>query len=172
MFPPSPPVTPVTPVCNEPCHPLSSFSCYSIWGEHCCINITAECSVPCLKCRKGSKSTQNMMNAVKLKKNSQNVLLMVTSHSTDVAGQLQDNEWCERSLVTFTFHHLKYIHHLLTFVSSSHFYRLCFWQPLIKSICRVFCLFEERFKEHIRGFFHLVISHSDWPLVKYCLIAS
>ena len=119
-----------------------------------------------------AKSNQNMMKARKLfsKKISQNVLLMVTSHSMDVEGQLQDNEWRERSLATLTFHHLKYFH-LLTFVFSSHFYRPCFWQSLIKSICRVFCLFEGRFKEHIRNF-HPVISHSEWPLAKYCFIVS
>ena len=61
------------------------------------MNITAEYTIPRLKCRKGPKSTQNMMKAGKLfQKISQNVLLMVTSHSMDVAGQLQDNEWRER----------------------------------------------------------------------------
>ena len=90
---------------------------------------TAECSIPRLKCRKGPKSTQNMMKAGKLFSKKYHRMYSsgswVTSHTFDVAGQLQDNEWCENSLATFTFHHLKNFH-LLTFAFSSHFYRYCF----------------------------------------------
>ena len=67
---------------------------------------------------------------------------MVTSHSVDVAGQLQDNEWRERSLANLTFQHLKYFH-LLTFVFSSHFYRPEFDSLLLNQYAVCFACLKE-----------------------------
>ena len=68
LFPLSPTSSPSPPIpLSNPISPPTSYcSCYSIWGVYGCMNITAECSIPRLNCRKGSKSTQNMMKARKL----------------------------------------------------------------------------------------------------------